>query len=170
MEKLFIANCTKQRHRFGYMLPENARQFMREIEPGQQIALEFDSRDTLCRVIEQHEPYGFYDVSKIKKGFCGIAYQLNKQISIEAIEAGLSQRDQDAIDRAIEAQKVGAVASDKIMADTAQQMGIRQTKPLQIEVIEEKQGVTDNEPKLNQTITVQRDGIEPSRGRRKNRS
>ena len=167
METLYIANCTKQRHRFGYMLPENPRQFMKEIEPGQQILLEFDSKDVMEIVIGQHEPYGFYDVNKIKKGFCGIAYSINKQISIEAIEAGLSQRDQDAIDRAIEAQKIGAVVSDKMLAEAAQQMGVTQHKPLQVEITEEKQGITDNAPKLNQIITVEREGARS--GRRKNR-
>jgi len=95
-----------------------------------------------------------------------MAYRIDKPINVEAIENGIDVRDQTMIDRATEARKITAVASDQKISETAQQMGLKQKAPLEIEIIEEKKNYADNEPKFEQTIEVVKEGIAPKgRGR-----
>jgi hypothetical protein len=167
MTKLYIANCTKQEAFFEYSVPENPKRFARPIRAGSQIEIE-STPDVLNYIIGQHERYGFTEVSKISKGFSGLCYRFDKPISINAIEAGLSQNEQDMIDRALEARKIQAVVSDAQLNRVAQEGGLRQKANLEVEVVEEKRNFADNEDKFEQTITVQKEGIEPKpRSRRK---
>jgi len=162
--KLYIANCSKQDHQFTYGLLENPRPFMQKIRAGSQIVIEGQPEE-IDHILKQHEPYGFQDAKKVKKGFSGIAYQMDKPISVENIEAGISARDQEMIDRALEARKITAAAADQHLANTAQQMGLKQKSGLEVEVIEEKRNAADSDVKFEQTIEVVREGIAPRRGR-----
>ena len=138
--KLYIANCSKQDHQFTYMIMENPRPFMEKIRAGAQIVIDRPPNE-LDQIINQHSRYGLMEATKVKKGFGGIAYRMDKPISVEAIESGIEQRDQEMIDRALEARKITAVASDQILLDKAQEMGIKQKSGLEIEVVEEKEEV-----------------------------
>ena len=124
------------------------------------------SNDEIDHIIKQHEIYGMTEIGKIGRGFGGLAYSLGKPISIDGIEHGLELRDQEMIDRALEARKVTAVAADQILSNKAQEMGLKQKAGLEVEVLEEKKNAGDNEPKFEQTIEVVREGITPKgRGR-----
>lgn len=166
--KLYIANCSKQEHLFTYMLPENPRPFSHSIRAGGQIEIPGE-QDQLMAIIGQHQVYGMMEVNKVGKGFGGLCYRLEKPISIDAIQAGFTQSDQEMIDRAQEARNVTAAAADQIIAQKAQEMGLKQKSGLEIEVVEEKKNAADNSPKFEQTIEVVREGIsqESKRGRRK---
>jgi hypothetical protein len=167
MTKLYIANCTKQNAFFEYSILENPRRFAKDIRAGGQIEID-NNADTLNYIIGQHERYGFVEVSKVGKGFSGLCYRFDKPISISAIEAGMSQNEQDMIDRAFEARKIQAVVTDQIISKVAQEGGLRQRESLEVEVVEEKRNFADNEDKFEQTITVQKEGIAPkTRNRRK---
>jgi len=158
--KLYIANCSKQEFNLTYMLPENPRPFMHHIRAGGQVEIP-GNQDSVDSIINQLSIYGLMEASKVKKGFGGIAYQLEKPISVEAIEAGLDQRDQEMIDRALEARKNTAAAADKILTDKAQEMGLKQKAGLEVEIMEEKKNAGDNSPKFEQTIEVVREGLQP---------
>ena len=160
--KLYIANCSLQHHNFIYSVPENPKRFIKEIRAGGQVELEFP-QDILNYIISQHERYGFTEVAKVNKGFSGLCYRFSKPISIDAIEQGISQSEQTAIDRALEARKIQAVANDQIISRVAQEGGLRQQAPLELEVVEEKRNFADNENKFEQTITVEKEGIAPKR-------
>ena len=164
--KLFVANCSKQDFNFTYMLLENPRPFHHRIRAGGQWEIEGDQLE-IDHIIKQHSIYGMMEANKVKKGFGGIAYRIDKPINVEAIEAGLSQCDQEAIDRAQNARNITAAAADQILSNKAQEMGLRQKSGLEIEVVEEKQNAGDNSNKFEQTIEVVREGAEPmkSRGR-----
>jgi hypothetical protein len=162
--KLYIANCSKQDHHFTYMIVENPRPFMERIRAGAQILIDRSTED-VNQIINQHSRYGLMEASKVKKGFGGIAYRLEKPISVQNIEAGIEQRDQEMIDRALEARKITAVASDQLISNKAQEMGLRQKSGLELEVVEEKKNAGDNEPKFNETIEVQKEGLTPRKGR-----
>ena len=170
MDKIYIANCSKQEFHFTYMLPENPRPFAHHIRAGAQIEIAND-KDAIDAIIKQHALYGMMEVGKVTKGFGGLCYRLNKPISISAIEQGLSQKDQEMIDRALEARKVTAAAQDQIISNKAQEMGLKQRSGIEIEVVEEKRNAADNESKFEQTIEVIHEGEAPraKRGRpRKN--
>ena len=66
------------------------------------------------------------EVSKVKKGFGGICYRLGKPINVEAIEAGITQSDQEAYDRSQEIRNGTVAAQDHIFATSAQEMGVKQ--------------------------------------------
>ena len=163
--KLYLANCSKQEFHFTYALPEKVRPFMHNIRAGGQIEIYCDNLAEAQIIVDQHGPYGMKNVKDITKGFGGLAYQFDKPINVQAIEQGIEQKDQEMIDRALEAQKVTAVASDDILARKAQEFGVKQKGALEIEVVEEKKNLADQEPKMNQTIAVVRDGLAPSTGR-----
>jgi hypothetical protein len=146
------------------MLPENIRPFSHEIKAGKQIEIPGDP-DQLRHIIDQHSIYGLQPADKIGKGFGGMCYRLDKPISVEAIHSGFSQTEQDAIDQALEARKNTAAAADQMIANRAQEMGIRQKSGLELEIIEEKKNAGDNDQKFTQTIEVVREGTEPIRGR-----
>jgi len=166
MPKLYIANCSKQEFDFTYMLPENVRPFMHKIRAGSQIELNHNQDET-DRIIQQHSLYGMMEVGKVKKGFGGLCYRLDKPISVEAIQNGFTQTEQEQIDRALQARTVTAVVQDQKFSELAQQRGLTQKGALEIEVVEEPRGPADtSEGKFNETITVVKDGgPAPRRGR-----
>jgi hypothetical protein len=149
-------------HFFEYSVPENQKRFGKEIKAGGQIELE-NIQDILTYIIGQHERYGFTEVSKVKKGFSGLCYRFDKPISVTAIESGMSQSEQDMIDRALEARKIQAVATDAHISRIAQEGGLRQKGSIEFETVEEKRNLGDNESKFEQIITVQKEGVEPKR-------
>jgi hypothetical protein len=149
-------------HFFEYSVPENPKRFGKEIRAGGQMELD-NTSEILNYIIGQHERYGFTEVTKVKKGFSGLCYRFDKPISVQAIESGMGQAEQDMIDRALEARKIQAVASDQAISRVAQEGGLRQKGNIEFETIEEKKGLADNEQKFEQLITVQKEGIEPKR-------
>jgi len=163
MTKLYIANCSKREHLFTWMIPENPKAFSHKLRAGTQFLIE-RTDDEVNFIIKQHEIYGMMEVSKVTKGFGGQCYRIGKPISIEAIEAGISQSDQEMIDRAQEARSITTAAQDDIISKTAQEMGIKQKGGIEFEVIEEKKNAADNDEKFEQKIEVIHEGIAP-RGR-----
>ena len=165
--KLYVANCSKQEHLFTYMIPENPRPFSHSIRAGAQIEIP-GNQDAIMAIIGQHQIYGMMEINKVGKGFGGLCYRLEKPISVEAIENGFTQSDQEMINKAQESRNITAAASDQMIANKAQEMGLKQKSGLEIEVIEEKKNAADNSPKFEQTIEVVREGIQPAKsGRRK---
>lgn len=165
--KVYIANCTKQEHVFTYMLPENLRPFSHHIRAGAQTCIDASPDDIDC-ILKQHSVYGLTDVDKVKKGFSGIVYRFDKPISVEAIENGISQTTKEQIDKALEARKLTALASDKIISDKAEEMGISSKGALEIGIVEERKNPADTGSKFEETIEVQKEGFTPrKRGRPK---
>lgn len=165
MEKLFVANCSKQEFHFTYMLPENPRPFAHHIRAGGQIEIK-GSTFEVDAIVKQHSLYGMMEVGKVGKGFGGLCYQLGKPIKVEAIEQGLSQSDLEMIERAQQARNITAAAQDRIISDKAQEMGLKQKGGLEVEIIEEKRNAADNSQKFEQTIEVVHEGVAPQATRR----
>lgn len=163
--KLYVANCSKQEFQFTYMIPENPRAFSHHIRAGAQIEIN-NGQDEIDAIIKQHAIYGMMEVGKVQRGFGGLCYRLEKPINVDAIESGMSQSDQEMIDRALEVRKVGAAAADQIINTKAQEMGLKVKSGIEVEVIEEKKNAADTDSKFNQTIEVVHEGLAPiKRGR-----
>ena len=166
MTKLYVANTTKQEFLFTYYLPENVRPFSHTIRAGSQIEINGPQHE-VDSIINQHAIYGMVEANKVKKGFGGLCYRIDKPVSLDAIEQGLSQNDQDKIDRAAEARQMTAAAADLVISQKAQEMGLQQKAPLEVEVIEESKNPFETSGKFNETIEVVKDGgPAPRRGRR----
>ena len=164
MMELYIANCSKQDFLFTYMLPEIPRPFSHKIRAGAQIKL-VQSQPEVDAIVKQHQLYGMMEVTAVKKGFGGLCYRFNKPINVEAIESGISQSDQENIERADEARKITAVAQDQIISQKAQEMGLKQKSGIEVEVVEEKKNAADTAPKFDQTNEVLHEGNAPRKGR-----
>jgi hypothetical protein len=162
--KLYIANCSKQDHQFTYGLLENPRPFMQRIRSGAQIVIDGQPEE-IEHILKQHAAYGLQEAKHVKKGFSGIAYQMDKPISVSNIEQGIGQRDQEMIDRALEVRKITAAAADQAISQKAQEMGLKQRSGIEIEITEEKRNAADSDVKFEQTIEVVREGTAPRRGR-----
>ena len=158
--KLYIANCSKQDTQFTYGLKEIFRPFMQKIRAGAQIVLTHNL-DEVNHIIAQHAIYGMQEVGKIKKGFGGLCYRLDKPINVEAIESGFTQTEQEQIDRALEARKYTAAAADKMLNDKAQELGLRQKSALEVETIEDSKGPMDENQKFGEVIEVVKEGAPP---------
>lgn len=164
--KLYIANTTKQEHLFAYYLPENMRPFSHSIRAGSQIEIVGQQHD-IDSIINQHSIYGLVEANKVKKGFGGLCYRIDKPVSIEAIEAGLEQTAQDKIEQALQSRQLTAAAADMVISQKAQEMGLQQKAPLEVEVVEERKNPFDTSGAFNETIEVIKDGgPAPKRGRR----
>ena len=158
--ELFIANCSKQDFLFTYMLPENPRPFSHKIRAGAQQKF-VQTQTEADAIIKQHQPYGMMEVTQVSKGFGGLCYRFNKPISVQAIESGISQSDDENIRRADEARKITAVAQDQIISQKAQEMGLKQKAGIEVEVVEEKKNAADTESKFDETIEVLHEGVAP---------
>ena len=163
--EIYIANSSKQDFLFAYMLPENTRPFSHKIRAGAQIKLT-QTQTEIDAIIKQHSIYGMMEVKEVKKGFGGLCYRLNKPINVEAIEAGITQSDQENIDRAQTARSITAAAQDNIIAKTSQEMGLKQKGGVEFEVTEDKKNAADQGDKFDQRIEVIHEGEAPKgRGR-----
>jgi len=164
MPSFYIANCTKQERMFCYSLPENPRPFVQMIRAGAQIKIDMP-QDHIDSIIGQHELYGFVDARKVTKKFSGYCYSINKPIALETIEAGIAQIEQDADDRAADMREIGAIVTDNIIAQKAQEMGMTQKGLTEVEITEQSSNPTEQRPLISETIEVPREGIAPKRGR-----
>lgn len=164
MQKLYVANCSKADFQFTYMLPENLRPFLHHIRAGGQVVINGSTSD-IESILHQHAPYGFMEAGKVKKGFGGVCYRLDKPINIDAIEQGLSQTDAEQIERAQNARNVTAAAQDQIITQKAQELGMKTKSGIEFEVVEEKKNAADTGDKFSQVVEVVHEGVAPKRGR-----
>lgn len=148
------------------MLVENPRPFHHKIRAGAQICLTVEQIEA-DQIIKQHSIYGMQPADKVGKGFAGLAYRIGKPISVEAIEAGISQKDQENIERALETRKNTAAATDHILQEKAREFGSKQTAPLEIEIVEEKRNPVDQTAGFNETIQVVKQGLTPEKPKKK---
>jgi len=163
---LYIANCSKQDFLFTYMLPENQRPFSHKIRAGGQIKL-VQNQPEVDAIIKQHQLYGMMEVTKVKRGFGGLCYRFSKPISVEAIEAGITQSDDENIRRAQEAREITAAAQDQIISTKAQEMGIKQNGGIEFEILEDKKNAADQGEKFDQKLEVIHEGdLRKPRGRK----
>jgi hypothetical protein len=156
--KLYIANCSKQNFLLTYMLPENTKPFIHEMRPGTQVELNH-SPDEVASIIRQHELYGMHPADKVTKGFGGRCYRLDRPISVEAIEQGISQTDEEAIKRATIMRQAAVAAGDAALEQAAESVGARQVAPLQVEITEDRKDPTDTGPKFGETITLDKPNL-----------
>jgi hypothetical protein len=164
MPSFYIANCTKQERMFCYSLPENMRPFVQMIRAGAQVKIDMP-QDHIDSIISQHEPYGFVEAKKVSKSFAGYCYSINKPVSLEAIEAGILQTENAAVDRAADMREIGAIVTDSMIANKAQEMGMTQKGLTEVEITEQPKGPSDNRELISETIEVPKEGIAPRRGR-----
>ncbi|WP_336240447.1 hypothetical protein [Citrobacter werkmanii] len=155
--KLFVANCSRQKHQFNYKLPERLQQYGIYIRPGEQIMLDHD-RETIMNIIEQHTPYGFQPCNKVDKSFSGICYSLDKEVTVGGFNQGAEQKTENLEDLSMEVLKAGALALDATIDSEVMKTGEVQAPAeigAQIEIIGEPVNAEqDNAPSFRTTLKV----------------
>lgn len=92
--KLFIANCSRQKHLFNYKLPERTQPYCLPIRPGEQGMIDNNS-DVINMIIKQHEPYGLLPASKLDKSFSGICYSIDREVTLNSFRDGHDQKTEN---------------------------------------------------------------------------
>jgi len=126
MTKLYLANCTKQRHEFLYHAPEQRQLTKQDIEIGSQILVWRDApRDHLIAILTQHEPYGLVDVADIdrSKHFVGMCYSFDKPIDVNKIMYTVENNDKILEERGLEARKEAAQVISHSLSQVAADSG-----------------------------------------------
>jgi hypothetical protein len=156
MSKLYIANCTRQRHEFMYRAPEQKNPIVQVIDIGQQIMVWKDaSKDELNIIVEQHEHYGLINVANNdrSKFFVGMCYQYDKPIDVSKIMYTVENNDTVLEERALEARKQAAAVISHSLSQVAQDAG-NSLGNVDVEIKELAQ--PGKEANFAETITVQR--------------
>lgn len=156
MAKLYIANCTRQRHEFIYRAPEQKNPVTQVIDIGQQIMVWKDApKDELNNIVEQHEHYGLINVANIdrSKFFVGMCYQFDKPIDVNKIMYTVENNDTVLEERALKARKQAATVISHSLNQVAQDAG-NALGNVDVEIKELAQ--PGKEANFSETITVQR--------------
>jgi hypothetical protein len=168
MARLYIANCTKQRHEFLYRAPEQKNHIKQPIEIGSQIAVwKSDgtaSRDDLQIIVEQHTAYGLVDVSEIDrtKHFVGMCYSFDKPVDIQKIMYTIESNDAVLEQRSLDLRKEGA----SVISHTLNQIASDAGNGLNNVEIEVKEVVAPGkEMRFDEKITVTQNGRQGKRNR-----
>jgi hypothetical protein len=153
--KLYIANCSRQKHIFTYKLPEKTQQFMQPIPAGSQIMLE-NNDDVIHRIIDQHKAYGIQDYRKTDKNFSGICYSTDKPISASSILDGSAQKVENLKAKGEEILAASAVAYNNLTDQAAASVGQKPLgEGLHMEIVGEAVNTDQADPpSMNKKITV----------------
>lgn len=155
--KLYLANCSRQKHIFNYKVPEKTQQFMQPIPAGSQIMLNYPE-DVVMFILQQHEPYGLQHYRKVDKNFAGTCYAIDEPISAADIMNGVEQKTANLKQAGEDLLNASAVAYNNALDNAAAAAG---EKPLGEGLVMEITGEAVNTdqpdpPSLDKKINVKK--------------
>lgn len=158
MNKLFVANTTKQNWVFTYRLPGGSQHHQRRIAAGQQICLDHLQEEEIESVIKQNAVYGMRPAAEAsrRKGFAGLIYSVGKDpINIDRMLETFDSNDETRNAEAQTRREKTAAAMSENIADTLHKAtGVSKEKlqptRLEVEVVEE----TDGKPTVSSGVEV----------------
>jgi hypothetical protein len=131
--KLYIANATKQRHEFWYMIPGTSGPRMQPIPPGAQISVSGNLLpEEVDAVVNHHERYGLIRSDGVDKAraFAGLCYAIDKPVPAKTIEK-LFVRNQEVLERRAEEKLVAAaLANNTVLENKVEQAASDAGRPL----------------------------------------
>lgn len=115
---MFIANTTRQHHRFAYRLPEGNKVLIAEINSGGQLEIGQDfTPEQISAVVRQLERFGAREAKDARRSLRdfdgGILYSIDKPITRPEIEYAHEQNLDSAQDRSVRQATRAALASDQ---------------------------------------------------------
>ena len=134
--KLFIANCSMQKHKFNYRVPEKIQQFTRDIFPGNQVCIE-ESPEIIQYIIEQHEIYGLQQSSRVDGKFSGICYSVDKPVSHGHITNGHEQKKENMDDMSQQILEASAATINSTINNEVLKTGETPRDGLELEIVGE---------------------------------
>jgi hypothetical protein len=168
MAKLYVANCTKQKHDFLYLAPETRTPRQQRIPVGAQIQVFQDApEEVLMAIVQQHERYGMIAAKDIPRAqaFFGYCYSIDKPINVEQIMTAVQHNEDVLVEKGLEARKIQALALDESLSEMARE-NENELTGLEIEIIEDTKGKPHEERTL-ETIEVTKPGREPRQNKRR---
>jgi hypothetical protein len=123
---MYVANCTKQNKELGYRMIEHpagspARYF--KIAAGAQEVFPKDlSTEDIDYLVKQFKCVKYDEIDRTK-GFVGVAYRIDKEISASQIQRGIFHNDEAAVARSEKVFEESGVALAAVLEKRAQEEG-----------------------------------------------
>ena len=136
--KLFIANCTAQRHDFQYRIVEQAGVKRQQIPMNGQIEIAYDlNQQQVDGIIAQHAPYGMVSVDEIDRTrpFIGLCYSVGKPIKVDALRRTLVH-NRDVLEETGKKNRTeaGLAVAEQLMANDPANGGLQAVETSVVEV------------------------------------
>lgn len=152
--KIYIANCSRQKHKFNYKVPEKTQQFFKLILAGQQAVIE-DLPEVIHHIIGQHEPYGFLPANRLGDDFGGICYSIDKPVSIGQFNNGIEQKIENMDDMSQKILEASAASINHTIEQEVLKTGEIPRPGFELEIVGESVNQEqDNAPSLKKTVRV----------------
>lgn len=134
--KLYIANCSLQKLKFNYKVPEKVQQFTQDIHPGHQICIE-DSPEIIQHIIEQHAIYGLQPANRVDNNFGGTCYSIDKPVSKSQITHGHEQKKENMDDMSQKILEASAATINNTINNEVLKTGEIPRDGLELEIVGE---------------------------------
>jgi len=165
MPKLYVANCTKQRHDFVFRSPEEdqtkSRILTMTIGVGEQAVIWRDAPlAELDRIIQQKLVFGMRPASELygAREFVGLCYEIDRPVDIDRVVHAVKVNDQHLEAVSAKVREESAVA----LNNEIDRIDPNNLRSLEVEIEElPKRGETSAARKGKETIQVVRPGVEP---------
>ena len=123
--RMYLANTTKQDHRFTYRLPGASAPHQRTIPAGRQIELDLVKAEHVSEIVKQHERYNMQETAKLsrRKGFVGLCWS-TEPIDIDEMLTTYEINDKALNEDAQDRRELAAAAmSRQMQKDIAEKTG-----------------------------------------------
>lgn len=179
MQKMFVANCTRQVQAFLYRLPENNQPRSQMIAIGGQTQISGDlSTPDIESIIQQYEKYGLVSLVEVKKhdGFAPFVYSLDKPVPPEIISMMVERDTEELQERGREQRKNAAIVMASQIGKQARESGLDlDLEEIRVDVTEDNDGAARDRrsrtggDRIEEKIVVTREDRVAKRGRGRNR-
>lgn len=167
MPKLYIANTSRQRRVFAARVPEKRDPIRVIINPGRQEMVYEGPSDSIEYIIEQHETYGIQPADEVKrtKAFIGLAYRIDKPITVENFIIADDVNQQALIEQGRKTREQVARYAEASVINMTRQAG-EDAKSLQIEI----KDMSKDNPQFHEIYSSEKprdiEDVEPAKARR----
>jgi hypothetical protein len=159
MTALYVANTTKQNHRFYYRLAESSRTVYEDIMVGAQARIGHDLTQADIEIIlKHHARYGMRKASEVNRNFVGLVYSVGKPVVLDDILETFEKNDTAMDERAGERMEEVAAA----VASSMQTMIGQPLARVEVETVEETTG--GDTPAVAKGFEVLGEGVPPRHG------
>jgi len=162
---VYIGNATKQILTFSYR-PAGRGVRAQSVPIGGQVLLSGDlTPDEVEAALSQNAKYGLVDVKEIDrtKGFIGICYSLDKEISLSYLQRALDQNHRVMVDRGKEIRTNAAIAANQSLENELAENQLGGLHQLEMSVVEDDSPSrsSDAGPMVAEGVRVSRNADAP---------
>ena len=155
--KLYVANTTKQNHKFTFRLPEMKYNKIVEIKAGSQMMVHDGSTDELESIISHHAIYGLKEAKKLdqQQEYVGLCYSIDKPVTYGNIENAIRDNDEKLTKSAHERRQAALAGIDQALKN--QNIGYEGSLEISAEQAK-SQNDTEDTPTVKESISTEKRG------------